>query len=132
MCPIRTSMECALEKLKRFDVVEMGIFKLLLVSFGVLLGIYANKTCRNLAPLWIFMFVICYAYVIYKLITPSEEEWLFFVIGIFLSLFLIIKIEEEILFYRELHSQIFMPMPKRHSMLYHKSQYLDDTGFYFV
>lgn len=75
MCCVCTVFGKAIEKFRNFSIWEIGVFKLCLMSFGVLVGTYMHKACKKMAPLlWIF-FIASYAILIYKLfVGPATEE----------------------------------------------------------
>lgn len=72
MQKVYQALDYLTDRFKGFDIWEIGVFKVCLLAFGVLIGLYAGKTCRKFAPLVWIAFIASYIYVIYKLfIFPS-------------------------------------------------------------
>lgn len=64
-----TLVDYAMEKFREFDWMDLGIFKLCLVSFGVLVGVCAEKHCKKWLPVIAATFFFSYLFLIYRLIT---------------------------------------------------------------
>lgn len=68
-------IDCAMEKFKTFDVVDMGILKVCLISFGILVGVLGEAKLRKSVPAIIMIFIASYVYIMYKFINAPSDEY---------------------------------------------------------
>lgn len=63
---IKNYVDTAISAVQRFNFADYGVFKLCLICMGILIGIYATRTCRkNAAFIWL-TFGVSYVYLMYR------------------------------------------------------------------
>lgn len=67
MLKVYKAIHIVMQRFHEMDVFDVGIFKACLVSFGILVGTYATRLCRKLAPLVWVAFIGSYILLIYRL-----------------------------------------------------------------
>ncbi|MFI3227188.1 MAG: hypothetical protein R3Y09_07210 [Clostridia bacterium] len=65
-------MDLVMEKFKTFSVLDIGIFKICLLSIGLLFGGFFNKFIRKNAILIAIIAIASYAYLIYKIFFKED------------------------------------------------------------
>ena len=67
-------IDMAMERLQSFSILDLGIFKYAVFSFGVLFGIFLGEKGKKCVPfLWI-TFLLSYLYLIF-IIFFCKDEW---------------------------------------------------------
>lgn len=74
-------LDTAMKKFRGFNVADVGIFKICLITFGFLIGLLASDCCKKYKLLFTFIFLFAYLYVIYRFMmidtddSFSDEQW---------------------------------------------------------
>lgn len=57
-----------ISRVTAFSIFDWGIFKICLISFGVLLGTLYNKLFKKLAPLVAVVFIATWVYMLWRVL----------------------------------------------------------------
>lgn len=64
----------AMKKIQNFDVCEIALFKLSLISFGILIGSQLKKGCKKKFVPFVFLtFIFSYAALVFKMLQSNNE-----------------------------------------------------------
>lgn len=67
-------IQVAMTRLQEFSVLDVGIFKICLICFGILLGAYNAKFAKKTSPVLIGIFIASYIYLIFKFFFSKEDQ----------------------------------------------------------
>lgn len=67
-------IQSAMSRLQTFSVVDVGIFKICLICFGILLGTYNAKYAKKISPILIGIFISSYIYLIFKFTCTKTDD----------------------------------------------------------
>ena len=70
---VRDFVDFAMEKFRQFDIKDAGIFKICLIAFGILMGMYWHKQFKKASPFIWLIFIASYGYLIYTLFFKKED-----------------------------------------------------------
>lgn len=68
------AVDYVMVRFRKLSACDVGIFKACLTMFGILIGVYAGKTCRRIAPLIWIAFIVSFVLLIYKLLIAPDLE----------------------------------------------------------
>lgn len=60
-------MDKAMAAVRKYTVVDMGFFKFLMITFGILLGVYFTQAILSIIWLIWVIFIVSAAWIIFKL-----------------------------------------------------------------
>ena len=66
-------IDFAMDSLQLFTITDMAMFKIFLISFGILLGITFTKFFKAMSPIVKILFVASYAYIVWKVFVEDED-----------------------------------------------------------
>lgn len=65
-------MDYIMDRVRRFSILDFGIFKLCILSIGMIIGSFFSKCLKKCTPVLVIIALASYAYLIYKLFFEEE------------------------------------------------------------
>lgn len=63
-----------MERFRTFNAVDVGIFKICILTLGIIIGVYSSQKIKKLTPHMFAIFVLAYLYVVIKLIRAEVDD----------------------------------------------------------
>ena len=71
---IKSFIDFAMDRLHNFNLVDVGVFKICLLTLGILLGIYHHRKLKKISPLIWLTFIGAYIYLIYTVFVKPDAD----------------------------------------------------------
>lgn len=72
MCQLCRWTDWGMERLRRFTVWDVAVFKTCLLGMGMLIGMYFVKPLKKLAPLVWIVTLCTYVYIVWRMVVQDE------------------------------------------------------------
>lgn len=73
-CEFKNFLNDVWDRFSMFDWKDLGVVKVCILAFGILLGIYGKSYLKKYTPLILITFLGTYVYIIYRLFNAYEEK----------------------------------------------------------